>query len=180
MTKTVRSLEEPAVSAQADEDLLLALINSTPTLDGTRQDDLEGNRQARTWLAEHLPDAPRTTDLELLRATRTALQQVIRQEAGPETLNAALDAVRLQPTATRDGVVWTREVAAGAEVAARAVLAWGQVEATIPGRLRACGNPDCTLFFIDRSRPNSGRWCSMAVCGNRMKARRHYARSKAE
>lgn len=180
MTRAVRSPEEPTASARPDEDLLLALLNSTPTIDGVQQDELAGNRQARTWLAEHLPDAPRTTDLDLLRATRAALQQVIRNEAGPETLNAALGAVRMRPTATEDGIVWTREVAAGAEVAARAVLAWGQVEATIPGRLRACGNPECTLFFIDRSRPNSGRWCSMAVCGNRMKARRHYARSKAE
>ncbi|MGW0016543.1 CGNR zinc finger domain-containing protein, partial [Streptomyces tendae] len=26
---------------------------------------------------------------------------------------------------------------------------------------------------MDRSKPNSARWCSMAECGNRMKARRH-------
>jgi len=35
------------------------------------------------------------------------------------------------------------------------------------------------LFLIDRSKANAARWCSMAVCGNRMKARRHYHRSRA-
>jgi predicted RNA-binding Zn ribbon-like protein len=34
------------------------------------------------------------------------------------------------------------------------------------------------LFLIDHSKPNKARWCSMAVCGNRMKARRHYERSR--
>src|SRR6478736_3317433 len=46
-----------------------------------------------------------------------------------------------------------------------------------PGRLRPCANPECRLFLIDRSKPNTARWCSMAICGNRMKARRHYRRA---
>ena len=37
----------------------------------------------------------------------------------------------------------------------------------------------CALFLLDRSKPNTARWCSMAVCGNRMKARRHYERARA-
>ncbi|MGV0807475.1 CGNR zinc finger domain-containing protein [Mycolicibacterium setense] len=39
---------------------------------------------------------------------------------------------------------------------------------------RGRGNPDYRLFLIDRSKPNTARWCSMATCGNRMKARRHH------
>ena len=45
-----------------------------------------------------------------------------------------------------------------------------------PGRLRPCANDECRLFLIDHSKANAARWCSMAVCGNRMKARRHYQR----
>ena len=48
----------------------------------------------------------------------------------------------------------------------------------LPGRLRPCANDECRLFLIDRSKANAARWCSMAVCGNRMKARRHYQRSR--
>jgi predicted RNA-binding Zn ribbon-like protein len=32
--------------------------------------------------------------------------------------------------------------------------------------------------LIDHSKATSARWCSMAVCGNRMKARRHYQRTR--
>jgi predicted RNA-binding Zn ribbon-like protein len=62
--------------------------------------------------------------------------------------------------------------------AVRAVLAWDELRRTSPGRLRPCENTECALFLIDHSRPNRARWCSMATCGNRMKARRHYERTK--
>jgi predicted RNA-binding Zn ribbon-like protein len=45
--------------------------------------------------------------------------------------------------------------------------------------LRECGAGECSWLFFDRSRNNSRRWCSMASCGNRAKARRLQARKKA-
>ncbi len=47
-----------------------------------------------------------------------------------------------------------------------------------PDRIRACGNPECILHFYDVSKNGTRRWCSMAGCGNRAKAQRHYARQK--
>jgi len=48
-------------------------------------------------------------------------------------------------------------------------------------RLKVCANEECQRAFFDASRNRSGRWCSMAVCGNRMKGRsyrqRHAGRS---
>ncbi len=44
------------------------------------------------------------------------------------------------------------------------------------GRIRICGN--CGWLFLDRSKNRSRFWCDMAVCGNRVKASRHYRRSK--
>lgn len=35
--------------------------------------------------------------------------------------------------------------------------------------VRKCGNPKCVLYFYDDSRTGRRRWCSMALCGNRMK-----------
>ena len=46
------------------------------------------------------------------------------------------------------------------------------------GRIRECASADCTWLFVDESRNRSRRWCDMSACGNRMKARRHYQRSK--
>jgi len=47
------------------------------------------------------------------------------------------------------------------------------------GRIRECASADCTWLFVDESRNRSRRWCDMSSCGNRMKARRHYKKSKA-
>jgi predicted RNA-binding Zn ribbon-like protein len=46
-------------------------------------------------------------------------------------------------------------------------------------RIKACGNPDCRWAFHDSSKNRSGRWCDMASCGNRMKARAFRERERA-
>jgi len=43
-------------------------------------------------------------------------------------------------------------------------------------RVRICQN--CRWLFLDRSKNGSRRWCDMAVCGNRQKAKRHYHRRR--
>ena len=47
------------------------------------------------------------------------------------------------------------------------------------GRVRECASAECTCLFVDESRNGSRRWCDMNSCGNRMKARRHYEKSKS-
>ena len=41
------------------------------------------------------------------------------------------------------------------------------------GRLKACPGPQCGWAFYDHSRNLAGTWCSMSICGARVKAR-HY------
>ena len=50
--------------------------------------------------------------------------------------------------------------------------------AATPTPVRECDGAQCTWLFLDFSRGRSRRWCSMASCGNRAKARRHYHRGK--
>ena len=45
-------------------------------------------------------------------------------------------------------------------------------------RVHQCASGDCDWLFLDTSRNRSRRWCAMAECGNRAKARRNYARKK--
>lgn len=45
--------------------------------------------------------------------------------------------------------------------------------------LRECGRPECTQIYVDRSRGHRREWCSMATCGNRMKAAAYRARQRA-
>lgn len=46
--------------------------------------------------------------------------------------------------------------------------------------LRLCPGDGCAWLFLDTSRNKSRRWCTMATCGNRAKARRHYEQVKAD
>ncbi len=45
-------------------------------------------------------------------------------------------------------------------------------------RVHECAGDNCDWLFLDASRNRSRRWCDMAACGNRAKARRNYARRK--
>lgn len=155
-----------------DEKLLLDLLNSTPVVDGTRQDVLDAD-----WLRAH-EGTGSAGELAAAREAREVLQALVRGETEPRALTPLLTDVVRRPSVTANGVKWTVEVAQARRLAVRAVLAWDVVHRTSPGRLRPCANSECALFLIDHSKPNKARWCSMAVCGNRMKARRHYERTR--
>ena len=49
-----------------------------------------------------------------------------------------------------------------------------------PQRLKECGGDHCSWLFLDQSKNRSRRWCTMQDCGNKVKAKRHYHRQRAE
>ena len=160
----------------ADEGFLLALLNSTPVIDGVPADDLADPVRGRAWLAAA---GGRGTEAELRHVLRVrqALQAVVRGQRPAAVLAPELQGVTSVPAIDDGRVGWTLSVAPDRELAVRAILAWDALARRSPGRLRPCANDECRLFLIDRSKANAARWCSMAACGNRMKARRHYQRS---
>jgi predicted RNA-binding Zn ribbon-like protein len=159
-----------------DEEFLLELLNTTPVVDGEPRDDLAQPKVARPWMRAH-GVAPTKVELTALLDVRSVLQAVVRGEQTPMALQRFVESVALRPAVSRDGVDWRLTVNEGTIGAVRAVLAWDALRVSSPGRLRPCANSECRLFLIDRSKPNTARWCSMAICGNRMKARRHYRRA---
>jgi hypothetical protein len=162
---------------RADETLLLDLLNTTPVLDGVSQDELADADAGRRWLAAH--GQPVSGDeWRALLDVRAVLQDVVRGGTSPTSLAPFIDGVSARASLAGERIEWILDVPEGRSAAARAVLAWDALRASSPGRLRPCANPECRLFLIDRSKSNSARWCSMAVCGNRMKARRHYQRTR--
>lgn len=140
-----------------NEAQFVALLNSAPVVDGE--------------IIETLDTVP-------LRRVRDDLHRVIRGEADPEILNSYLEGVTRVPEIARGSATITWQVAGPARTLplAEVVLEWSRVQAELPGRLRPCGNPECNKFLIDHSKPNTARWCSMASCGNRMKARRYQSK----
>src|SRR6266568_5151112 len=114
-----------------------------------------------------------------LMAVRQAMLAVVRGRRPAAMLEPELEGVTSVPAIDDGRIGWTLSVAPDRELAVRAILTWDALARQSPGRLRPCANDECRLFLIDRSKANAARWCSMAVCGNRMKARRHYQRSRA-
>ncbi len=84
----------------------------------------------------------------------------------PLTVHFASDPPRLRPLGT------------GVEAALARILAI-VYDATRDGawsRMKVCRDDACRWAFYDASRNRSGKWCSMAVCGNRAKVRSYRQR----
>ncbi|NJQ04717.1 CGNR zinc finger domain-containing protein [Streptomyces lonarensis] len=162
-----------------DEDLLIAVLNSAPVVDGHPTDALRaagGEDRLRGLGGDGSAE-----ERERVCQVRDALQQLIRggtRDVGP--LDTVLRQARLHPAVSPAGVTWQLETPADEKLAVRVVLAWSRVATGLPGRLRPCANAECNLFLVDRSRPATARWCSMAACGNRMKARTHARKRRSE
>jgi len=161
----------------ADEGFLLALLNSTPVADGLQTDLLADEAQALAWLAGH-GGLGTPAELRQVLEVRDLLQAVVRGDSSPGLLAGPLGGVTLVPAITDGCVAWSLSVPPQRELAVRAILAWDALARNKPGRLRPCANDECRLFLLDRSKANAARWCSMAACGNRIKARRHYQRTR--
>jgi predicted RNA-binding Zn ribbon-like protein len=75
-----------------------------------------------------------------------------------------------------------RHVPAGQGPDALLALVLGTVaEAMADGtwsRMKACPGPHCGWLFYDASRNRSRQWCSMQLCGNRVKGREFRARRR--
>lgn len=78
---------------------------------------------------------------------------------------------RLDPVA-RPQFVASNDRLDGALALIASRVAVAQLEGRF-ARLKACPGPDCGWAFYDHSRNLAGTWCSMSICGARVKAR-HY------
>src|SRR5262252_35998 len=161
--------------ALSDEGFLLGVLNSTPVIGGVPTDDFADADHGRAWLAG-AGGLGTEAELQHVLEVRRLLQAVVRGKQPPDVLAPALRGVTRVPAMTGRQITWILSVPPERELAVRAVLAWDALARNNPGRLRPCANDECRLFLIDHSKANAARWCSMAVCGNRVKARRHYQR----
>ncbi|MGP9539179.1 CGNR zinc finger domain-containing protein [Brachybacterium sp. AOP43-C2-M15] len=160
-----------------DEDLLMAVLNSAPVDKGVRTDQLEDPTGSE--LIGRFGGLGTAAERSHLQGARDALHALLRAEAdAAEALAPSLSGVALTPAATDEGIQWQLDAPDDRRLAARVVLAWSRVLDELPGRLRACANTECNLFLLDHSRPGTAKWCSMATCGNRMKARTYARRDR--
>lgn len=185
------------VPSMADRDnatgvvgLVQAFVNTVDIQDGP--EELSDRNALERWLVAHglMESGQEVSDADLKNAiaVREAIRGVIGANTGATiypldiaTLNGAAAASRLRARFGADGK-------ARLEPEARGVAgAMGRLVATVFtamadddwSRLKLCGSSTCRWAFYDRSRNHSSRWCTMASCGNRQKARRFRQRAKA-
>jgi predicted RNA-binding Zn ribbon-like protein len=182
-------------------DTTLDLINTLELTDGQPDDQLATADAVVGFFAGH--DLAHEEDLwsqarregeawlPRIREARTALREVwdaqvegrVPDGDALRTVNAILDrAPRMELRATLAGV----EVAhrhrnddpTGEALARAATPLVEAISAGEGGRFRICANDGCRWVFEDTSRAGRRRWCDMATCGNRAKARRFRSRRR--
>jgi predicted RNA-binding Zn ribbon-like protein len=180
-TKSRRRTPEPREDLRSYEDLVAW--------------GLEGgaiDASAAAALRAQAARRPRAARAALVRARdlREAVFEVFSAVAGKreipqpalERVNAALaDALaRLRLERTGGKAAWSW--AEGDHIDR---VTWPAVRAaalllTAPdlAHVRECAARDCAWLFLDTSRNGTRRWCDMAVCGNREKARRFQRRAR--
>jgi predicted RNA-binding Zn ribbon-like protein len=176
-------------TASGELGLVQAFVNTVDLVPHAEQ--LTDPNTLRAWLvANGLLNADQPldeSDLKHAIAVREAMRGVIGGNSGYPvypvdlaTLTGAATASRLRMRFAPDGRPRLEPEASGA------VGAMGRLVATLYSamqgedweRLKLCNSGECRWAFYDRSKNHSSRWCTMASCGNREKARRFRAQHK--
>jgi hypothetical protein len=146
----------------ADVDLLVEFLNTVD--EESLDEELGDDAAARRWFRAHGLGV-KALDASDARRVRNALRAAADgRPVSPADL--ALVPLRAAP-GPEGGLALTSPHPLGPLVATAVRLA---VEGGWD-RLKLCGAHTCRYAFYDTSRNRSGRWCSMAVCGNRAKTR---------
>jgi predicted RNA-binding Zn ribbon-like protein len=170
--------------------LVQAVINTIDLENGT--DDLASPELLRQWLVQFGLLAAKTRvddrDWKLFMALREGLRGSLLANHGDElpevvleNLNRLVSQFQLSLVFQRDGraqLVAINEGVAGAAGQLLAIVAQAVMDGSW-SRLKICSSATCKWAFYDSSKNQSGRWCSMSVCGSRLKAR-EYRRRRAQ
>ena len=168
--------------APGELELVRRFVNTRDVEEGT--DELDVPDSLLGWFVSMgLLDDKATADegdLERALTLREGLRSMLLASNGEGTepadlreLNRVARGVCLRVRFDEAGGPALESEASGVSAALGSILA-AVVRANDEGiwsRLKVCPNDACQWAFYDRSRNRSGKWCTMEVCGNRMKAR---------
>ena len=151
----------------------------------TRQ---KGNALAKKW--RETPQAA-VSLRELLKFRERLRASVLRQEAGFSAsdafiaeLNSLLkqhpSVIALQRKGEKLGLETAFELEKPNDVWAPIAIAVAELFSDVsPVRLRKCEYEACIAHFLDTSKKGSRRWCSMNICGNKIKVAAYQKRRRA-
>jgi predicted RNA-binding Zn ribbon-like protein len=177
-------------TAPGDVGLVQAFVNTVDLQDGPEL--LTDPNTLRAWLVANGllggTEAVGDSDLKHAVALREAIRSVIGANSGSRvypvdiaTLNEAAAASGLRMRFGADGKPKLEPEATGVVGAMGRIVAsmYTAMEGEDWARLKLCSSQTCRWAYYDRSKNHSSRWCTMASCGNREKARRFRSQSKA-
>jgi predicted RNA-binding Zn ribbon-like protein len=177
-------------TASGEIGLIQAFVNTVDLQDGPEL--LADENGLHDWLvANGLMHSEATVTADDFRhgiAVREAMRAVIGGNSGQPVYPVDLATLNRAATASRPRVRFGSGGKARLEPEATGVVgALGRLVLTLYSamqspdwnRLKLCGSDSCRWAFFDRSKNHSSRWCKMASCGNREKARRFRKRGKA-
>jgi len=167
--------------------LVQGLVNTVDREAGT--DEIGTRLSLKAWLVRHgLLRSSETVSKEDHRTVlsfREAVKQLLLANNGEKTRPASLKKLHrlvsrfpLGVAFRTDGTFYLAPAGQGVSRALGQMLAQ-MVRAVGDGtwsRLKACRDSSCQWAFYDNSKNQSGRWCSMSVCGSRDKARAYRKR----
>jgi predicted RNA-binding Zn ribbon-like protein len=168
-------------------ELIRAFVN-TNDIDA-HHDALTSPEVLRAWLTAHslLHEDEAVTDEDLRRVQdlREALRALLLANNGaeldahtPEVLNQLAGSFCLLIQFDQNGQAHLTPGSSGINGAMSQMLD-RVMRAMIDGtwtRLKACRNETCRWAFYDTSKNRSATWCTMAVCGSRLKSRAYRQR----
>lgn len=172
--------------APGDLGLVQAFANTFWDLERGRPEQLRSPSSLAAWLRRRglIGSGIRLHETDLRRAldVREGLRTLLFANSGADPdrgaitrLNAGLRGASVTArlhAAAKPEFVAPHQGLDGALGLIAASVAVAQLEGRF-GRLKACPGPDCGWAFYDHSRNLAGTWCSMSICGARVKAR-HY------
>ena len=173
-----------------DLDAVIQFVNSVHYEQGEIEEHLDSPAALDAFIAEHGLGKAHAKPADLRRAVevREALREVMAANNGlplepgsVEMLNRAAARAKVV-AAFDDHATWRIEPATDGVDGALGRMLATVFRAMSDGswsRIKACGNPECLWAFYDTSKNHTGRWCEMATCGNRMKARAFRERARA-
>jgi predicted RNA-binding Zn ribbon-like protein len=186
--------------------LALDFLNTRPILEGTHRELLPNASALARWLVASEMITPRTgkalsrvwscsRDHEAFVAKLTAFRErfraaVLRLEDG----RTPHDAFLAEINALLKEYPQRRSLARrGSKIVLHSVFelrrpddAWTPIVAAVanllskvdPSRIRKCEAESCVVHFCDISKKGSRRWCSMNVCGNKLKVAAYQRRRR--
>ncbi len=181
------AVNEGRPPAPGSLDVIRAFLNSVDL--ESNQEDLATPDQLAEWLSDHRLISPAVrldaNDVAEVASLREALRDILEEHTGRPVdagARARLDriaaGVRLRVRFDAGAHLEAQGEGVGIAIGRLLAIVFEAISNGTWHRLKICRNSICRWAFYDASRNRSGAWCSMAICGNRMKGRAFRGRQR--